>query len=285
MEVKSMNTRKIVISLIFLIAILLAACSPKTAPTEIMAEKEMTSAGSSETMEDKDAAMMEEKDDSMSDDAMMAEDEMSTEQSDEAMMDDKSDEMMSDNMTDDSDQMGDHSDDTMMNDNEDAMMEENDDSMSDDAMMVPNWLTTSFTDVNSGQTFSISDFKDKVVLVETMAIWCSNCFQQQGQVKTLHNLLGERDDFVSLGVDIDPNENAEALQVYTNQNSFDWLYIVAPTEVSREIGQLYGDQFLNPPSTPMLIIDRNGEVHLLPFGIKSAESLLEALQPFLDAEM
>ena len=280
-----MNTRKIVISLIFLIAILLAACSPKTAPTEIMAEKEMTSAGSSETMEDKDAAMMEEKDDSMSDDAMMANDEMSTEQSDEAMMDDKSDEMMSDNMTDDSDQMGDHSDDTMMDDNEDAMMEENDDSMSDDAMMVPNWLTASFTDVNSGQTFSISDFKDKVVLVETMAIWCSNCFQQQGQVKTLHNLLGERDDFVSLGVDIDPNENAEALQVYTNQNSFDWLYIVAPTEVSREIGQLYGDQFLNPPSTPMLIIDRNGEVHLLPFGIKSAESLLEALQPFLDAEM
>ena len=280
-----MNTRKIVISLIFLIAILLAACSPKTAPTEVMAEKEMTSAGSSETMEDKDAAMMEEKDDSMSDDAMMANDEMSTEQSDEAMMDDKSDEMMSDNMTDDSDQMGDHSDDTMMNDNEDAMMEENDDSMSDDAMMVPNWLTASFTDVNSGQTFSISDFKDKVVLVETMAIWCSNCFQQQGQVKALHNLLGERDDFVSLGVDIDPNENAEALQVYTNQNSFDWLYIVAPTEVSREIGQLYGDQFLNPPSTPMLIIDRNGEVHLLPFGIKSAESLLEALQPFLDAEM
>ena len=280
-----MNTRKIVISLIFLIAILLAACSPKATPTEIMAEKEMTSAGSSETMEDKDAAMMEEKDDSMSDDAMMAEDEMSTEQSDEAMMDDKSDEMMSDNMTDDSDQMGDHSDDTMMNDNEDAMMEENDDSMSDDAVMVPNWLTASFTDVNSGHTFSIADFKDKVVLVETMAIWCSNCFQQQGQVKALHNLLGERDDFVSLGVDIDPNENAEALQVYTNQNSFDWLYIVAPTEVSREIGQLYGDQFLNPPSTPMLIIDRNGEVHLLPFGIKSAESLLEALQPFLDAEM
>lgn len=280
-----MNTRKIVISLIFLIAILLAACSPKAAPTEVMAEKEMTSAESSESMEDKDVAMMEEKDDSMSDDAMMVDDNMSSEQSDEAMMDDKSDGMMSDDMSEDSDQMGDHTDDAMMDDNEDAMMEEKDDSMSDDAMMAPDWFMTSFTNVNSGQTFSITDFKDKVVLVETMAIWCSNCFQQQGQVKALHGLLGERDDFVSLGVDIDPNENAEALQVYTNQNGFDWMYIVAPAEVSREIGQLYGDQFLNPPSTPMLIIDRHGEVHPLPFGIKSAESLLEALQPFLDEEM
>jgi hypothetical protein len=104
-------------------------------------------------------------------------------------------------------------------------------------------------------------------------------------VQTLHELIGERDDFVSLGIDIDPNENAEALRAYTEKNGFDWLYTVAPAAVSREIGQLYGDQYLNPPSTPMLIIDRHGEVHLLPFGIKSAENLLESLQPYLDGEM
>ena len=56
-------------------------------------------------------------------------------------------------------------------------------------------------------------------------------------------------------------------------------------EVAREIGQLYGDQFLNPPSTPMLIVDRQGKVHLLPFGRKTAEDLQEALAPFLDVEM
>ena len=129
------------------------------------------------------------------------------------------------------------------------------------------------------------DFKGKVVLVETLAMWCSNCLKQQQQVSSLHDLVGDRDDFVSLGLDIDPNENAEALKSYISNNGFSWVYAVAPTEVSREIAQLYGDQFLNPPSTPMFIIDRDGEVHPLPFGIKQAEDLLEALQPFFDAEM
>jgi hypothetical protein len=55
--------------------------------------------------------------------------------------------------------------------------------------------------------------------------------------------------------------------------------------VAREIANLYGEQFLNPPSTPMLVIDRHGEAHLLPFGIKSAAELEEALKPFLDESM
>jgi hypothetical protein len=55
--------------------------------------------------------------------------------------------------------------------------------------------------------------------------------------------------------------------------------------VAREIAALYGDQFLNPPSTPMLIIDRRGQVHPLPFGIKSAADLRQALEPFLNEVM
>ena len=73
-----------------------------------------------------------------------------------------------------------------------------------------------------------------------------------------------------------------SLKDYIQRNGFDWTYAVAPAEVSREIGNLYGNQFLNPPSTPMLIIDKQGQVHPLPFGIKSADELVEFLQPFLD---
>jgi hypothetical protein len=35
----------------------------------------------------------------------------------------------------------------------------------------------------------------------------------------------------------------------------------------------------------MLIIDRHGEAHLLPFGIKDAAELMKALEPFLSEEM
>ena len=138
------------------------------------------------------------------------------------------------------------------------------------------------TDVNSGETLTVADLQGKVVLVETMAIWCSNCLRQQQEVKALHEALGTEDDLVTLVLDIDPNENAQNLKDYAASHGFDWTYVVAPREVAREIGQLYGDQFLNPPSTPMLIVDRHGEVHLLPFGRKSADDLQEALTPFLN---
>ncbi len=262
-----MKTRQYLFSLVLLLALLLAACSPQAEPTDTMADGDMESETTSETMDEKDDGMVADDDsDSMPD----LEGENMDEKNDDAMMDDKDAEM------------DDPTEDDMMDEKEDDSMSEQ---VTEDTMMAPEWFSASLTDVNTGETFSVADFKGKVVLVETLAIWCSNCAKQQGQVQALHDLMGERGDFVSLGIDIDPNESAAALQSYTTNSGFDWVYTVAPTEVSREIGQLYGDQFLNPPSTPMLIIDREGEVHLLPFGIKSAENLLEALQPFLDAEM
>ena len=205
----------------------------------------------------------------------MSDEEMSTE-----VMEDTDDEMMAD----DGEEMMSDDDDEMMDDEgaESTMSEE---AMAEEAMMLPDWFSASLTNAHTGEIFAIADFQGDVVLVETMAMWCSNCLKQQKEVKQLHNLLGELDDFVSVGIDIDANENIEALKVYTNQNGFDWTYTVAPPEVAREIGQLYGDQYLNPPSTPMLIIDRHGEVHTLPFGIKSAADLHKALQPFLEGTM
>jgi hypothetical protein len=241
------------------------------------------------------------------DDAMMMDDEDSSMTKDEEMMTEKPGDMQEEQiddhdeamMEDDKEGMKGHAeavmDETMedLDDPDDGMAEmderpmtEGEDDMSEGSMsMAPDWFMKPLTAVGSGESFMIGDFKGKVVLVETLAMWCSNCLKQQGQVKILHELIGERDDFVSLGIDIDPNENADALLSYINKHEFDWIYTVAPIEVAREIGQLYGDQFLNPPSTPMLIIDKEGEVHPLPFGIKSAEDLLEALKPFMDGEM
>jgi cytochrome oxidase Cu insertion factor (SCO1/SenC/PrrC family) len=150
---------------------------------------------------------------------------------------------------------------------------------------MPAFLGLALTDAASGQSFSLADFKGKVVLVETMAMWCPRCLSQQKEVQQLHDLLGERDDFVSVGLDVDPNENVGDLQGYVASNGFDWWYSVAPVEAAREISRLYGEQYLNPSSTPMFIIDRKGQVHTLPFGIKSAQDLLKALEPFLSESM
>jgi thiol-disulfide isomerase/thioredoxin len=254
MEV-SMFARTPFFTLFCLLLLLLAACGPTPTTDNLPLEE-----AGSDTM--------------MDDDAMMDDDDKTMMDGDEAMMDDDDKTMMDDDkaMMDDDDDMDD------MMDDDKAMMDDDDEAMMD----LPDWFMTTLTDIHTGDSFTVQDFQGKVVLVETMAIWCSNCLQQQRQVKSLHDALGHRGDFISLAINIDPNEDADALQAYTSRHGFDWLYTVAPVELSRELSQLYGNQILNPPAVPMFIIDRKGEVHMLPFGVKSAQSLQQALEPFLD---
>jgi cytochrome oxidase Cu insertion factor (SCO1/SenC/PrrC family) len=157
--------------------------------------------------------------------------------------------------------------------------------MGDESMAMPGFFAVALKDAASGSSFTFGDFKGKVVLLEPFAQWCPTCLRQQQQVARLHTLLGEGDDLISVGLDIDPNEDEAMLQQYLAVHGFDWRYAVAPQEVASEIGELYGSQYLNPPSAPMLLIDRHGEVHPLPSGVKSAEQLLEIVEPFLAGSM
>jgi hypothetical protein len=155
--------------------------------------------------------------------------------------------------------------------------------MTDEPMMQgPAWYSVSLNDVRTGQSFSVESFKGKVVLVESMAVWCSKCLTQQGHVKALHETLDHREDFVSIGLDIDPNEDLDQLKFFVETQGFDWLYAISPADVSRDLSSLYGPQFLNPPSTPIVVIDRHGAAHPMPFGIKNVDELLQFIQPFLD---
>jgi len=144
-----------------------------------------------------------------------------------------------------------------------------------------NWFDMELKDVRTGETFTMNDFAGKVVLVETMAIWCPNCAVQANEVRKLHEALGNPEDLVTVSLDVDFNEDDASLKEYVEGYGFDWRYAVAPLEVARALGNLYSAEYLNPPLSPMLIIDRKGEVHLLDFGKKRAETLQKILEPFL----
>ncbi len=137
------------------------------------------------------------------------------------------------------------------------------------------------TDVRTGQTFTINDFAGKVVLIQTMAEWCSNCAYQQHEVTNMHTLLGRPDDVVSISLDVETKEDAASLKKYVDYFGFDWRFAVAPLEVTRALGNLYSAEYLNPPLEPMLIIDRNGDVYGLPYGFKSADALRNTLAQYL----
>lgn len=143
------------------------------------------------------------------------------------------------------------------------------------------WFSVELTDARTGQIFTMNDYAGKVVLVETMAIWCPNCIRQANQVQNLHTLLGNPDDLVSVSLDVDLHEDQAALKKYVEEFGFEWHYAVAPLEVARALGNLYSAQYLNPPLSPMLIIDRDGNVHTLEYGEKSAEILQKNIEPYL----
>jgi hypothetical protein len=252
-SIKKISVRNGIASFLLVLAVLMSACSSGAAQTESMPQTQ-------------DQAMMDEN----PTEAMMEAEtthEPTKEPTQEGILEDGTHEPMLDTTEEPMDNGLDAPD------------------SGEEMMETPDWFAVQLQNINSDESFTIQDLKGKVVLVETMAIWCSNCLQQQRQVKALHELIGERDDFVSLGLDIDPNENADDLKGFVDRNGFDWVYAVAPAEVSRNLSNLYGAQFLNPPSTPMLIVDRHGEVHPLPFGIKDAQTLMDALEPFLAESM
>ncbi len=148
------------------------------------------------------------------------------------------------------------------------------------AMSMPQWFKATLTDVRTGKKFSVADFEGKVVLVELMAVWCPLCLDQQRNIGALQQQLNAS-DLVIVSLDIDASENADLLKRHADRNRFTWSFALAPRDVANEIAALYGTQFLNPPSTPVLVIDRKGVAHPLEFGIKSTASLRQTVEKYL----
>ena len=149
------------------------------------------------------------------------------------------------------------------------------------ATKTPDWFDIEMTDVQTGKTFKMNDFAGKVVLLETMAIWCPNCILQAGQVQKLHQTLGNPEDLISVTLDVDSNEDESMLKKYVDEWGLDWHFAVAPLLVERALGNLYSAEYLNPPLSPMLIIDRQGNVHQLEYGLKEVEKLRTIVEPYL----
>lgn len=138
-------------------------------------------------------------------------------------------------------------------------------------------LAVELTDVRSGETFSLGDLAESngPVLLETMAVWCSNCRAQQQEVAIAH----EAGDFASVSLDVDLSESPEDLAAYADREGFDWHFAIADPELYRALQDRFGVASTNPPSTPLIIIGADGTVTPLEFGrgTRGAEELLAEL--------
>lgn len=142
------------------------------------------------------------------------------------------------------------------------------------------WQTVPMKDVRTGETFTLADFAGKVVAVEPMAAWCINCLHQQQAVITALAAL-DSEDIVYISLDVDPTELPEDLAAYAEHWGFDWRFVLADRDLLRQLAGAFGDQVLAPPSTPKLLIGRDGTVTGPVFGHLDAAAIEAELRAAL----
>jgi thiol-disulfide isomerase/thioredoxin len=128
-------------------------------------------------------------------------------------------------------------------------------------------------DVNTGAAFNLGELAaDGPVLLEMMAIWCTNCRAQQHEVIAAHELA----TFDSVSLDIDPNERPDDLADYSAAMGFNWRFALANQVLASGLRDRFGAAVLNPPSTPMVLLFPDGSVRALEFrGYSAAELAAE----------
>lgn len=129
-------------------------------------------------------------------------------------------------------------------------------------------------DVRTGAEFTIGELAaTRPVLLETMAIWCTNCRGQQHQVVEAHGLA----EFDSISLDVDPNERADDLADYAEREGFDWRFAVADAELAKMLRDRFGTAVLNPPSMPKILFRTDGSVGLIGLGEQLSAADLAAM--------
>lgn len=137
------------------------------------------------------------------------------------------------------------------------------------------WLALELKDVVSGRTFTLADFKGKVVLIEMMAVWCPLCVAQQREMQKLSAELGDAVAMVS--IDIDANENAEILRRHVEANNFKWSFVVASRALAQQLIEAFGERIIHPPSTPVIILNKAQQPKLLRFGVKPSGEIRQEI--------
>ena len=134
--------------------------------------------------------------------------------------------------------------------------------------------TVVLRDVRNQTEFTLGQLAaEKPVLLEMMAIWCTNCRAQMHRVVEAHTVT----DFHSVGIDVDASELPADLMDYVEEEGFDWPFATANAELAGMLRDRFGNLVLNPPSTPMAILFPDGSIRQLDFRGYSVDELVAEL--------
>jgi len=131
----------------------------------------------------------------------------------------------------------------------------------------------SLTDLD-GNTFRLSDFRGKVVVIDFMVTWCISCRQQIPHLKVIWEKELYSDKIVLMSIDIDPIEAVETLRAFAQEFPYaTWIW----AKDTANIGQVY--QVTVVPKT--VIIDHDGYIRFTHTGVTDATTFIEEIDQLL----
>ncbi len=134
--------------------------------------------------------------------------------------------------------------------------------------------------IGSDKTFTLSDYRGKVVVVNFWATWCASCIQELPHFDEIAREFA--DDVVVLGVSIDatPKKQAEAQDIILEHG---WENILFAFDVDNAVTDRYLAKALElPPTLPVtFVVDRDGVILSRNLQGMNEEALLNAIAPAL----
>ena len=121
------------------------------------------------------------------------------------------------------------------------------------------WRSIELDSVRDDGSFTIGGLPAPTV-VHSFAVWCPKCERLS---ERLADVGGE---FTVLGLDTDPNEDAETVRTYAEDNGFGWRFAVAPTDLTDALVAEFGSTVVNAPSTPVIVVCDDGTATFLSGG-------------------
>lgn len=131
----------------------------------------------------------------------------------------------------------------------------------------------SLTDLD-GNSFQLSDFRGKVVVIDFMATWCILCRQQIPHLKVIWEKELYSDKIVLMSIDIDPIESVETLRAFAQEFPYaTWIW----ARDTANLGQVY--QVMGIPKT--VIIDQDGYIRFTYTGVTNATTFIQEIDQLL----
>ncbi len=144
------------------------------------------------------------------------------------------------------------------------------------------WKNAPLTDIATEKTFTIRQFADRKVLVESFGMWNSVGLAQESEIKKLLEEKGEEVVVVSLNTD--PHEDAAAIREHLAEYGFNWYFADASEEVALSLIKEFGVPVVNAMSAPIVLVCEDQSARLLPSSVKIARQLLEEIRRGCDVK-